>query len=368
MMAPSRAFAIVVCLFILVCGQTAYGEVEIDVYGVGALKEGNLAKAEQSALKDAFSKAFLQAALQYVPSSSSRELVSQLPSYMAVRGSKDILQYQITSRDRQYDALLVAIRIKIDEEPLKDWLYAHTLAMPQEMRPKILLMVSSYGPSIDESYKWWFKRGKKSYSPIEQQLSDELKGRGEFVMKPPKRIRGISFKDIKPEGLAEAAGADILITGSVTYTPLADTLYECIIDLSMIDIQTMSPITGWSTSRRGDFGHQEMHSILIGSIIDTLCARIDHKILSLSPLSMKNRLCIEEIKDYLTYQNIINSLGSMQSISSILMTSIQGHTICHDITIKGSLYDAMDNLKREQIADMDIVIDDDTAFIKIIGK
>lgn len=359
----------VICLVFLICSpMLSYGETSLEVYGVGAIEEDNLAKAEQLALKDSFSKAILHVALRYVPSTSSLDLVQILPEYMATRGMQDIIQYQITSRSREYDVLELTVDIKLDEESLKDWLYAHTLTVPYELRPKILLMISCYGPGVNDLHEWWTMKGRKSYSSFENQLKDGLSRCGESVLEVPQKVSGVRFSEQKPAEIAQGLNADILITGTISYTPVIDTLYECSMEMSMVDPKTEGQLGEWSVSHRGDFSVADMNSLVIDEIIKPIRARIAHKMLSASPVVVKKNLCIEGIPDYVTYQAFINSLRSMDSVSSVSISSIEGHTICHTIEIKGSLFDIMENLKREQIKEADISVEDDTACIRILSK
>ncbi|HOO36696.1 MAG TPA: hypothetical protein PLV78_00150 [Deltaproteobacteria bacterium] len=357
------------CLLLFLCSHTGvHGETTLQVYGVGAIEEDNLAKAEQLALKDAFSKAIVLVALRHVPYSSSLDLMEVMPDFMASRGMQDIIQYQITSRSQQYDILAISVDIKLDEESIKDWLYAHTLTVPYDLRPGILLMISSYGPGDDELYEWWTMKGRKVYSSFETQLKDRFTELGEKVLDVPQRLSGVRFDITKPIEIAQAAGADILITGTISYTPVLDTLYECSMEISLIDPQTLSPIGTFSVSRRGDFSPSTMNSLMIDEVIKPIRARIAHKMLSISPVVVKKNLCIEGIEDYVTYQTFINAISSMESISAVEINSIQGHSICHTLQLKGSLLDVMENLKREQIKEADIVVEDDTAYIRIINN
>lgn len=365
----NRFTVLALCMVCLLCSPiNSYAEISLEIFGVGAIEEDNPAKAEQLALRDAFSKAILHVALRHVPNTSSLDLIQILPEYMATRGIQDIIQYQITSRSRQYDVLELSVDIKLDEESLRDWLYAHTLTVPYELRPKILLTISSYGPGVEELHEWWTMKGKKSYSSFETQMKEELFKLGENVLDVPQRLNGIRFGTQKPFEIAQAVKADALITGTISYTPVLDTLYECSMEISLIDPQTLAPLGTWSVSRRGDFSLSIMNALVIDEVVGPIRARIAHRMLSLSPVVMKKNLCIEGIGDYNTYQSFINSLRSMESISSVKIKSIEGHTIRHTMQIKGSLFDIMENLKREQIKEADILVEDDTAYIRILDN
>ncbi|HHO75797.1 MAG TPA: hypothetical protein ENN05_05155 [Deltaproteobacteria bacterium] len=335
---------------------------------MGAIEDNNLAKAEQSALKDAFSKALMFVALRYVPNTSSVDLADLLPDYSASRGMQDIIQYQINSRIRQYDVLTLSVDIKINEESLKDWLYAHTLTVPYELRPKVLLMISSHGPGADENYQWWNMRGKKAFSPFETTLSGRLTRLGESVLDVPRKNKAVLFGGQDSITIAQEAGADLLLSGTITYTPVLDTLYECSMDLYLRDVATAELLGSWSVSHRGDFDLSIMNSLMTDEILKPVRASIANRMMSSSPVVMKKSLCIEEIKEYVTYQALINALRSMDSVARVQITGISGHTICHVIEIKGNLFDIMENLKREQIIEWDMVADDETVHIRIIDK
>lgn len=364
-----RFAAFAFCLTLFLCSHiNALGDTSLEIYGVGAIEEDNLAKAEQLALNDAFAKALLHVALRQVPNTSSRDLIQILPDYIDSRGMQDIIQYKITSRNRQYDVLQLSVDIKLDEESLRDWLYAHALTVPLELRPKILLMITSYGPGNEERHEWWTTKGKKAYSSFEAQLSEEFSRSGENVLDLPRRLKGVRFEDSSPVEIAGAAGADLLLTGSISYTPVLDTLYECSMEMNLIDLQTAEPIGSWSASHRGDFPLSTMNALMIDEVVTPIRARFTQRMLSLSPVVMKKRLCVEGIGDYVTYQAIISALRAMESISAVEIESIEGHTICHTLKIKGSLFDIMENLKREQITEADFMVEEDTAHVRILAQ
>ncbi|HOO44972.1 MAG TPA: hypothetical protein PLM29_01985, partial [Deltaproteobacteria bacterium] len=256
------------CLTLILCSPVhLFAETSFEVFGIGAIQEDNLAKAEQSALNDAFSKAILLAALRYVPGSSVIDLAGTLPEYLSSRGMQDIIQYQINSRIRQYDILALSVDIKLDEGPLKEWLNARTLTVPNELRPEILLMISTYGPGADEQHEWWNMKGKKVYSPFENKLFADLKQLGESVLEVPRKNRGLFSGTPEVIEIAQAAGADLLLSGSITYTPVLDTLYECSMELNLIDTETSILLGSWTVSHRGDFALATMNSLMSGEVI-----------------------------------------------------------------------------------------------------
>jgi len=364
-----RLSFLILCLALFLCSPVhVFAETSLEVFGIGAIQEDNLAKAEQSALNDAFSKAILLAALRYVPASSVIDLAGALPEYLSSRGMQDILQYQINSRIRQYDILALSVDIKLDEGPLNEWLNARALTIPNELRPKVLLMISTCGPGADEQHEWWNMKGKKVYSPFENKLFRDLTRLGESVLEVPRKSRGLFSGTQGVIEIAQAAGADLLLSGTITYTPVLDTLYECSMELNLIETDTSTLLSSWTVSHRGDFALATMNALMSEEVVKPIRSRIAQMMLSSSPVVVRKNLCIEGIRDYVTYQAFINSLRSMDSVISVDITGISGHTICHAVKIKGSLFDIMENLKREQITKADILIEDETAYIRIITK
>jgi hypothetical protein len=65
---------------------------------------------------------------------------------------------------------------------------------------------------------------------------------------------------------------------------------------------------------------------------------------------------------------MINALKSIEGVTRISITGIHGHSICHVMEIKGNLYDAMENLKRRQIAKADILVEGEAAYIRILDR
>ncbi len=135
---------------------------------------------------------------------------------------------------------------------------------------------------------------------------------------------------------ALSAGADILITGSIAYTPVLDTLYECSLELSLMDVASRSVLSTWSVSLRGDFSTSAMNSLMINEVIKPVRTGISKKILSDSPGVTKKTLCVEGVSDYITYQSMINSLKATEGVIRVSITSIHGHSICHIIEIKAA--------------------------------
>lgn len=363
---PKTAICITALFFLVITPLICRGDTTLAVYGLGSIEKDNLAQAEQRALDDAFAKAALQASLRFVPGSSVADLMQLLPEYTASRRMQDILQYQITSRTRQGDILQLSVDVKIDDDSLKQWLHSRALTIPRGHRSKVLLAISYLGPGSERPYEWWAGKAGMAYSPFESQFGRELSRLGENVISPRKQP-GPAHSQPDPLDSAHALGADMLITGTIAYTPVLDTLYECLFEVSLVDVASGAVISSWSVSRRGDFATEAMNSLMIDEIIGPVRAGISKRTLSESPGVMKKTLCVEGISDYVTYQSMINALMSVEGVSRISITGIYDHSICHVMEIKGSLFDAMENLKRRQIAKADILVENDAAYIRILS-
>lgn len=347
-----------------------WAETALTVSGVGVLEGNNLAKAEQQALQDAFAKSILEVAIRYVPQSSVADLVDLLPEYTSSRGMQDIAQYQILSRVQQNGTLQLSVEVKLNDDPLKEWIVAHALATPTVLRPRILLMISSREPGKGGAYEWWTERGKNTYSPFESQFASKLKHFGENVLAAPQQMALQRSDPARTLEIAKSLGADLLLTGSIVYTPLQNKMHECTLKVSLMDVWTQSPLSSWSVSHRGDLDTSIMNSLMIDEVIKPVRSRIRARVISQTPVMMRKTLCIEGISDYGTYQSMINALRAMDSVSRVSVTSINGssHSICHSMEIKGNLSDVMENLKRQKIAEADVVVEDNKASIRILRQ
>lgn len=361
------ATCIISLLFLVTTPLICRGDTTLTVYGLGSIEKDNLAQAEQRALDDAFAKAALQACLRFVPDSSVADLMQLLPEYTGSRRMQDILQYQITSRAQQGNVLQLSVDVKIDDDSLRQWLHSRALTIPRAHRSKVLLAISYLEPGSESPYEWWTGKASTAYSPFESQFGRELSRLGENVISPRKQP-GKAHYQPDPLGSAHALGADMLITGTIAYTPVLDTLYECLFEVSLVDVASGTVISSWSVSRRGDFSAEAMNALMIDEVIRPVRAGISKRILSESPGVMKKTLCVEGISDYVTYQSMINALMSIEGVSRISITGIHGHSICHVMEIKGSLFDAMENLKRRQIAKADILVENEAAYIRILSR
>ena len=361
------ATCIISLFFLITTPLICRGDTTLTVYGLGSIEKDNLAQAEQRALDDAFAKAALQASLRFVPDSSIADLMQLLPEYTASRRMQDVLQYQITSRARQGNVLQLSVDVKLDDDSLRQWLHSRALTIPRAHRSKVLLAISYLEPGSEAPYEWWSGTAGKAYSPFESQFGLELSRLGENVIRPGK-LQGAAHYQPDPLDTAQALGADVLITGTIAYTPVLDTLYECLFEVSLMDVASGAVISSWSVSRRGDFSTTAMNSLMIDEVIRPVRAGISKRILIESPGVIKKTLCVEGISDYVTYQSMINALKSIEGVTRISITGIHGHSICHVMEIKGNLYDAMENLKRRQIAKADILVEGEAAYIRILDR
>ncbi|MFY9397662.1 MAG: hypothetical protein WAR22_04785 [Desulfomonilia bacterium] len=354
----------IISLFLLIATPlVCRGDTALTVHGLASIEDGNLAQAEKLALSDAFAKAAFHAALRYVPETSVADLMQSLPDYASSRGMRDILQYQITSRTQRDDTLLLSVDVRLDDDSLRQWLHERALTIPRAQRSKILLAISYLAPGSDAPYEWW--ASDKGYSPFESQLAQELERLGENVLAAP-MVRKGGGKPLDPVEAARTAGADMLITGTIAYTPVLDTLYECAFEVSLVDVATGEPVSSRSASHRGDMPLKVMNALMIDEVIEPVRAAISKRILSEAPGLARKTLCVEGISDYVTYQSMITALRSMDGVSRISITGIHGHSICHIMEVSGRLSDVMENLRRRQIARADIQVEAEVAYIRLI--
>lgn len=343
-------------------------EVALTVTGMGAVEDSNLTKAEQQALQDAFAKAMLQVALRQVPNSSVPDLVHLLPEFIASRRMQDIVQYQIVSRSQQNGVLQLSVDVKLNDDPLKEWINVRALATPVGLRPKMLLMISYLEPGKSRPSEWWTSKAGSAYSPFETQFANELNNLGENVIAVSHGIRGAQPGIQSPQDIARLLGADMLLTGSLAYSPLLNKVYDCSFKATLIDLKSQATLSSWSISHKGDLAVSTMNSLMINEVIKQVRAPISAKITSRTHTMTKKDLCIEGIRDYGTYQSMINTLKSTGNVSRIIITSINGHShsVCHSMELTGSLSDALENLRSKQIAEADVIVEDDKAYVRII--
>ncbi|HNY64511.1 MAG TPA: hypothetical protein PKM41_03675 [Deltaproteobacteria bacterium] len=354
---------------LLIAPAATRADVLVSVTGVGAMEGNNQAKNEQTALQDAFAKAALQVSLRYVPQSSIPDLVKILPEYLSSRGIQDIRQYQITSRSQTNGVLLLNVDVKMNEEPLKEWVTRRALSSPVPLRPRVLLMVTDAAGG-KKTYEWWTDRAKSSYSPFEQQLASEMKHQGENVIDTPQISKIPRSEFLKPVDIARSLGADLLLTGTLSTVPIVNRLTETTLNISLMDVKSGAALSSWSLNHRSDLSASVMNSLMVTEIIGPVRALIGGRLISYTPISTRKTLCIEGIGSYATYQSIVNALKSMDTVSKLNVTGVYGgsHSICHALELRSSLTDVMENLRQKQVADADMLVEDDRAVIRILRQ
>jgi hypothetical protein len=362
--------ALLLSLFLLLAAPvTSRAEVLVTITGVGAIEGNNPAKSEQTALQDAFSKAALQVCLKHVPQTSLADLVDALPEFLSSRGMQDIIQYQITSRTQANGVLVLNVDVRMNDDPLKGWIGSRSFATPVLLRPRVLLMVadSAGGKKV---YEWWNDKGRSAYTPFEAQFARELKGHGENVVDAPQAAKIPRSDFLKPTDIARSQGADLLITGTLTTIPVINRYTESSLKISLVDVKSQATLSSWSITHKSDLGAPVMNALLITEVIKPVRSLISGKIISHTPVSLRKTLCIEGIGNYVAYQSIVNALKSMESVSRLNVTSIHGpsHSICHSLELKSSLADVMENLKRKQVTDADMLVEDDKAIIRLLNQ
>jgi len=102
-------------------------------------------------------------------------------------------------------------------------------------------------------------------------------------------------------------------------------------------------------------------------VIDQIRTEIAKKVVVVTPVMREKGLCIEGIKDYETYNSVLNAVRSLDTVSKISVSSFQGHSICHIIQIKGTLQEILDSLKQKKIAQADMIIEGDIASIRLLS-
>jgi hypothetical protein len=344
----------------------ARAETSLVVSGIGTISGSQISQAEKIAYDDAIYKAYLELALRQVPASSAVDLSQKLKGFVASRGTQDIIQYQIASRSQQDNVLILNLELKINDIPLKEWLQSQAFTTPLGLRPQIMLAVLTRGPGASERYEWWSGAKPKGYSPFEAQLALRLKNVGENVSEMPDHISVLSTGPDRVLAIASNSGADLVITGSVMFKS-ADTLStESRLDISLLDVKTRQRLFTSAISLKGTVDVRTMNELLISAVLDQLRSEITKKVVVINPVIREKELCIEDVKEFDIYQSMFNTLRSMDTVTKITVSRIQGHTICHTIRIKGTLQDILDSLKQKQIAQADMRVEGDIASIRLI--
>jgi hypothetical protein len=354
-------------LFLLFSHNPARAEVSLVVSGISAITGSNISQAEKIAYDDAFYKAYLETALKLVPASSAVDLAQKLKGFVASRGAQDIIQYQIVSRSQQDNILTLSLDLKINETPLKEWLQTQAFTTPLGLRPLILLAISTRGPGLSERYEWWSTTTPKGYSAFENQLALRLRAAGENVADVPKRINVLPAGPDRASAMAASQGATLVIAGTMIHKAVYPANLETHADISLIDVKTKQKVYIFAISLNGTADVRTMNELIITAFLDQLRSEIAKKVVVVSPVLKEKSLCIDGIRDYNTYQSIITSLSSIDSVTKIAISRIQGHSICHSILFKGNLQDILGNLKQKQLAEMNMVVDEDAASIRLIN-
>ena len=344
----------------------ARAEVSLIVSGISAITGSTISQAEKSAYDDALFKAYLELALKQAPASSAVDLAQKLKGFVASRGAQDIIQYQIVSRSQQDSILYLSLDLKINDTPLKEWLQSEAFTTPLGLRPLILLAVSTRGPGLSERYEWWSVTAPKGYSPFENQLAQRLRTAGENVADAPTRLTVLPAGPDRVPAMAANLGAGLVITGTITHKAFDAENLETRLDISLIEVKTRQKLYTSSISLKGTADVRTMNELMITAFLDKMRNEIAKKVVLVSPILSEKSLCITEIRDYDTYQSMINSLRSMDSVTKISLSRIQGHSICHSILIKGNLQDILDNLKQKQIAQADMMVEGDKASVRLL--
>ena len=355
-------------IIFLLSHTPARAEVSILVSGISVITGGKISQAEKSAYDDALYKAYLEIALRHAPSSSAVDLAQKLKGFAASRGEQDIIQYQIVSKSQQDKILYMNLDLRINDAPLKEWLQYQAFTTPLGLRPLILLSISSKGPGPSEKSEWWSSATPKGYSAFESQLANRLRSAGENVAELPKHINVLPAGPDRAPAMAAALGAGLVVSGSIVHKAVDAVNLDTRIDIALIDAKSRQKIFIFTMSLRGNTDARTMNEILITAFLDQLRAEIAKKVVVVSPVLREKSLCINDIRDYDTYQSMMNSLRSMDTVTKIAISRVHGHSICHNIMIKGNLQDIMDNLKKKQISPLDIAVDEDSATIRLLTQ
>lgn len=355
------------CLIILGLNP-ARAEITLTTTGISSLVDGNISQAEKSAFNDALYKAYLEAALRTAPGSSSIELARELRAFLTSRGTQDVIQYKIASRS-QLDAMLtLSMDIRINDTPLREWLLRKGFTTPLAMRPRILLVITTRGPGQSERHEWWTSSAPKGYSPFEEQLATSLRDSGENVANPPMQITLPPAGPDKAFILADSEGATLVIAGLLSHRSADATMLESRLDLFLADTKTRQRLSSTTMTLKGTIDQKTMHELLAKALIDSLRIEIAKKVVSVNPSMSEKIICVEGIRDNDTYQAIISALRSMDAVSSITVSLVQGHTVCHVLQVRGSLHDIMESLRQKNIVPADTAIDGDTAYFRILTQ
>ncbi|HPJ94595.1 MAG TPA: hypothetical protein PKY89_11865 [Deltaproteobacteria bacterium] len=355
-------------LFLILFSQNpARADVSLTATGISSLVANNASQAEKTAFDDALYKVYLELALRVVPGSSSFELTQKLKGFVSSRGIQDIIQYKIVSRSQQDTLLMITIDITLNDTPLRNWLQGQSLMTPYAMRPRILLVITCRGPGPSDRYEWWTTSTPKGYSPFESQMATMFRNVGENIADPPQQITPPPSGSDKAVILGGSQGIDLVLSGLITHKSIDAATLDSRLDISLVDPKTRQHLISESVSLKGTVDQRMMNELLITAVMVQIRAEIAKKVIAVNPSVNEKALCIEGILDNDTYQIIINALRSMDTVSKITVSRIQGHTICHVVQLKGNLQDTMESLRQRNVVSADIAIEGDTAYIRILN-
>jgi hypothetical protein len=133
--------------------------------------------------------------------------------------------------------------------------------------------------------------------------------------------------------------------------------------LNLIDVNTKAVLGSWTLTRRSDLPVADIQASLIAAFSEDLRTRIAPRITAIAQPHASYPICFEGLRDYLSYQKILEALSAMDGVESIEISSIRGHAICHTARIKGRLEDVMQAFQSRQSARFDILVKDESAWV-----
>lgn len=355
--------AVLALVLIILPPALLRAETLLSAQGSAAVEGGNVAQAEKVAIQDALIKAVVHEAIRSTPQSSTYAVVKRLPALLAARGMQDVTQYKITARAQQADVLFLTVEFRLNDTFLRDWLTAQKLYVPSAVRPSILISVSSNAPG-EGVHEWWYLKGKKGYSAFESQLADDLAQWGENVFKEAPNI-GMLASGAEPFLLANRFGADLLLQGTLKYSPLSAGLYQCTLNLTLHDVGTRAALGKWTVTHKSDLPAADLYAAMIGAISDDIRARIAPRIQNVSLAAAPRQVCVANIHNRADYLKVVDTLAGLNGVEAVEVNRIAGHSICHTVRLKNRLEDVMQALQARHAMDVDIQIRDDMAQIVI---
>jgi len=339
---------------------SAHAEVTLTSEGTGIISSPNIQKALDEAKQDAYLKALTQYALNLAAQSLQYAVMKTFPELVRERGMKDATVIRLVSKNVQVNAVHATYEFRIDDGFIKEWLNLNRYDVPQELRPRVLLAITTSTPG-EPVGQWWLNAAQKKYSAFETQLAEELALWGENVFKEAPDSRAVGIDALTVASLFKA---DLLLSGSVKVQRAASPVNTCTLKLDLVDVASKTVLSSWNISKKAELNSNELYSIIISAVITDIRSKLDSRITNVRIPQFEATICVDNIKSYQSYQNCFEALASTQGISDIEKSSIFGHSICHKARIKGTLDEIMRNFKDKNIS-ADIQIKDDTAHIVI---